>query len=129
MPLVTAIYTSILTLLILALGYWVTRVRHNERVGLGLGGSELLEKAVRIHGNAVENVPLAMLLLLLLEMGGYAPWIVHACGASIVVARLLHVSGIIKSKGVSFGRFWGTAITWAAMGVMAILNVITHFRG
>lgn len=129
MPLISALYTSVLTVLILALGYWVTRVRHSERVGLGLGESKPLEKAVRIHGNAVENVPLAMLLLLLVEMSGYAPWVIHALGASVVVARLLHISGIMKSRGVSFGRFWGMALTWTAMGVMATLNVIAHFRG
>jgi len=126
MALVTGIYASVLALWILGLGFWVTRVRHSEKISLGTGASEAMERSVRIHANAVENVPLAMLLLLFAELAGTSAPIVHAIGGAVVLGRLLHFVGLRRSRGVSFGRWWGTAITWTAMASAAVLTLLAH---
>ena len=47
-------------------------------------------------------------------------WIHGLCGA-LVLGRLIHALGLSKNPGVSFGRFYGTGLTWGAMCMAAAL--------
>ncbi|MDP2323808.1 MAG: MAPEG family protein, partial [Gammaproteobacteria bacterium] len=67
---ITAIYASVLAILYIVLSSRVARRRMKFQVGLGVGESRELERAVRIHGNFAEYVPLALLLLVVYEIGG-----------------------------------------------------------
>jgi uncharacterized protein len=60
---VTAIYTSVLALLILALAINVTRHRAKLKVGLGDGGNPQMLRMIRLHANAVEYAPIGLLLM------------------------------------------------------------------
>ena len=127
MPLISPIYASLLGLLIIALGYYVTTVRHSEKVGLGYGNSDKMQQAVRVHANTVENAVLGMVLLLMLELQGAKGYWLHGTGAVLLGARLLYVKGLLGSKGVSFGRYWGTALSWASITTMAVVNLALAF--
>ncbi len=50
------------------------------RVGYGDGGFSELQVAIRVHGNAVEYVPIGLILLLFMEMNGALTRMVHVCG-------------------------------------------------
>jgi uncharacterized membrane protein YecN with MAPEG domain len=76
---------------------------------------------MRVHGNAVENVLIGLLLLLVLELLAIAPLWLHVLGASLVLGRLLHAWGVSRSAGKSFGRLWGMVLTWLAIIVMAVI--------
>ena len=56
---ITALYASLLTLLILHLLINVTKKRRQHKVSLGDGGPRdiALQRAIRTHGNAVETIP------------------------------------------------------------------------
>jgi uncharacterized membrane protein YecN with MAPEG domain len=121
MPVVTSIYAAFATLLVIALALLVVDQRRRSRIGLGDGGDRQLQQRMRVHANAVENLPLALLLLLLLELHGTpAPWL-HAFGAALIGARVLHAWGFLRRSGGSFGRFVGTLATWLLMLAMAVL--------
>lgn len=49
--------------------------------------------AMRRHANFVECVPLALILIALLEMNGVAGGAIHGLGAGLVLARLSHAFG------------------------------------
>lgn len=89
----TALYASLLAILYVVLSYRVAQRRMRFQVGLGTGQNTELERAVRIHGNFAEYVPLALLLLAFFEAGGGAVWAVHAAGAGLLIARVLHAMG------------------------------------
>jgi len=127
-PLTTGLYAAISLLLVLVLAYRVVRVRLASRTGLGAGGSVVLEQRIRAHGNAVEYLPMGLLGLLLLELTGHAAWLVHALGATLVLARMLHAWGLSVSAGTSPGRFLGTVLTWLVFVAMAVLMVWRFFR-
>jgi len=94
---------------------------------LGIGTEPAMERAVRVHANFVEYVPLTLLLLLLAELAAAPAGLLHACGATLVVCRVLHAYGLSQTSGRSFGRFWGTAGTWAvilALSVTLLLRLI-----
>ena len=68
---VTALYAGLLVAALLFLTYRVILHRRGRRVDLGDGGDRLLQRYLRGHGNFAEYVPLGLLLLLLLEQGGW----------------------------------------------------------
>ena len=121
---ITAIYASILTILFVVLSYRVAQRRMRFQVGLGVGQNPELERAIRIHGNFAEYVPLALLLLAFFESGGGPTWTMHAAGAGLVVARLLHVIGLTGSSGRSKGRFVGVTLTWVLLLALAVGNLM-----
>lgn len=124
---ITMLYAGLCTLLILALAGRVIAGRWRHKVGLGDGGNSELSRLVRAHANAVEYVPLALILLGGMELNGYDDWLVHAFGATLFASRLLHAWGLATSAGTSPGRFLGTVLTlllMVAMSVMAILGFV-----
>ena len=78
---ITAVYASLLAILYIVLSYRVAQRRMRFQVGLGTGQNTELERAVRIHGNFAEYVPIALLLLAFLETGGGPAWAVHVAGS------------------------------------------------
>ena len=124
---VTAVFACILTLLILMLAYRVVVYRRRYRVGYGEGKKDHLKQAISAHSNAIENIPLAILLMALLEYAE-VPFILLVIVACLfVLARFIHAYGLSHSIGVSFGRTYGTMLSWFLLGFMAILNVIYSF--
>ena len=121
MPQITALYAALLGLLVLLLGLRVVHGRWTRRIGLGDGGDAELTRRIRVHGNFVENVPLAVVLLLLLELTGVAPAWLHGFGIALVAGRVLHAFGLSRHAGTSFGRLSGTLLTWVAIAAMSVL--------
>lgn len=116
---ITGLYGACIAVLAVVLAARVVILRRQLRVGVGDGGNRILSLAIRAHANLVEHAPLALLLLLLLEAAGESPWMLHAIGMLLLGGRLLHAWGLSRHAGVSFGRFYGTALTWAALLVAA----------
>lgn len=120
---VTPLYAGLLALLLMLLSLQVVKARRAARVGLGTGDDPQLERAVRVHGNFVEYVPLALVLLLLAELNGAWPWLLHLLGLMLLSGRLLHAWGLSRSQGTSFGRYWGTLLTWLMILLCGLLNL------
>lgn len=118
---ITGIYAALATLLMLVLVWRVVDRRRVQRVGIGAGGDAELAQRIRVHGNAVEYVPLALLLLLLLELNQTQPVLLHVFGIVLILSRIAHALGLSRSAGTSIGRFAGTLGTWLVMLVMALL--------
>ncbi len=118
---VSALYGGLCALLLLLLAGLVVNQRHALKVGLGDGGHEALARAMRVQANFVEYVPLALVLMLLLEINGIpAKWL-HMAGVVLIGSRLLHAWGFSHSSGTSFGRMVGTIGTFGVLFVLAVL--------
>ena len=125
---VSPIYASILVGLIVFLAYRVTTFRRSEGIALGDDkGSKAMRSAVRAHANAVENIPAALVLLVILELNHLNPIVTHAFGIVLVLSRFAHAWGLSKKNGPSKGRFYGTVFTWLCMIVMVIVNLVIMF--
>jgi hypothetical protein len=120
---ITALWTGLLGLLMLGLAMRVVRARVTEKVIFGDGGSAVLLQRIRVHGNFVEYVPMGIVLLLVLELNGARPLVLHSLGAGLFVARLLHAFGLSTSTGTTPGRFIGTILTWLVLLVGCALVV------
>jgi uncharacterized membrane protein YecN with MAPEG domain len=120
---VTTFYASLLGLLLIALSLQVSKNRRKAKVSLGLGEDIGLERASRAHGNFIEYVPIALILLMMLEIEINKMWLLHILGAMLLVGRLLHAWGLNQRKSVNRGRWWGTALTWLMILATSLLNL------
>ncbi|MGB1560605.1 MAG: MAPEG family protein [Sinimarinibacterium flocculans] len=119
---ITPLYAGLLAILFLALSLRVVQKRSN--VSLGDGGDPELLRRIRGHGNFTEYVPLILLMMAMLEVGGATPaWLLHLLGATLVVARVLHGIALSYTAKWKFGRFYGTLVTFILLLVLALLCV------
>ena len=117
---ITGLYAALCALLILALSYRIVALRRRLKVGIGDGGDAGLARAIRAQANAIEYIPLLLVMLLVAENNGAGEVFLHAAGAGLVLARVLHAVGLSGSAGTSVGRFWGTLGTWILLLVLAL---------
>ncbi|HET9817647.1 MAG TPA: MAPEG family protein [Rhodanobacteraceae bacterium] len=122
--LIAGFYVALGALLILALAARVMWLRNTRRVGLGSGGDADLGRAIRVHANAVEYLPIALLLLVLLAIEQTRPGLLHLFGIVLIVGRILHAVGLSSASGRSFGRLAGIGLTVLVTLAMAILLIV-----
>ena len=120
---ITMLYAGLCTILVVVLGLRVVLFRFRHRIGIGDGGDATLQRRVRVHANAIENLPLALLLLGGMELNGYPQQLVHGFGATLFISRVAHAWGLSHSSGTSKGRFLGTLFTWLLMLAMAAFAI------
>jgi len=97
--------------------------RKKFRVGYGDSEKEPLKMAISAHSNAVENIPLALVMMLLLELNSANSALLITFGGVLLFARIIHAKGLSQSVGVSFGRTYGTMISWISVIAMAVFNL------
>lgn len=120
---ITLLYAGLCTILVIFLAVRVVLWRRSHKIGLGHGGDRELQKRMRAHANAVENVPLALILLGGMELNGYNMAVIHGFGSVLVLSRMAHAWGLSHSGGTSKGRFLGSAFTWTLMLAMAVFAI------
>ncbi|KQP29876.1 glutathione S-transferase [Methylobacterium sp. Leaf104] len=122
-PASTAFYGAVLALLYVGLSAWVMAGRVSADVLHGDGGNAGLEKRIRAQGNFGEYVPLALLLIGLLEAGGGGPTLVRSLLIGLVIARVLHPFGMFAPKNAPSQfvcRGGGILATFAVIAVAAV---------
>lgn len=122
-PKITLLFASLHVLLMLILAVRVVRYRRAQKIGLGDGGDKLLARRMRVHANFIEYVPIALIMLALLELSGLSASWLWALGGTLLLGRILHATGFSRHSGYSFGRFWGTLLTWGVLTMMAIVGL------
>ncbi len=90
----TALYAALLGIIVLTLQALVGRQRLRSEVSLYDGGDKELAVAIRRHANFTEHVPLALILLVIIELNGAPRSLIHTLGVALVVARIVHPFGL-----------------------------------
>lgn len=120
---ITGLYASICGLMLVFMAIRVSYTRGKERVDLGDDGKDAMLRAIRIHGNAAEYIPISLILLFLLELQGRPHWFLHVCGITLVISRLLHMQGLMTSSKLTPGRLAGAGLAWALIVIMSLDNM------
>lgn len=124
---ITAFYGGLIAFVYLYLSILVIRGRRKHKVGLGDGGDRHFEQLIRAHANYSEYVPITLILLLNAEINnGHAGWL-HAAGILILFGRILHAYGLRHHYGASWQRVSGTLMTFAAIVVTAVINLLIFY--
>jgi uncharacterized membrane protein YecN with MAPEG domain len=120
---ITALYAGILALIVVALGINVTVHRVKLKVSLGDGGNAEMLRMIRLHGNAVEYIPLALVLMLAYEINGGWHTALHVIGVALVAGRLIQTWAMWSTEVAGPGRGTGQTLTWLSVAALAVLNL------
>lgn len=123
MLLVTSIIASALTIIFIKLSFAVISLRRQNKISLGSGGNDELERAIRAQGNFSEYVPIALILIGCLEINGAPWWLVALSGVSLIIGRLLHAIGISERQPSFKKRVLGMKFTFNTLILLIVMNV------
>lgn len=110
---ITALYAALSGFLIIALAANVVRFRLSKHVSLGDGGHKDGNRAIRAHGNTIEYIPLALILMALLEINGGGSTSLHIYGILLVGGRIIYSYGmLIPRSSANLARQLGVVTSW-----------------
>jgi uncharacterized membrane protein YecN with MAPEG domain len=125
----TAIIASALTIIFIKLSFAVIGLRRKNRVGLGSGGHEDLERAIRAQGNFAEYAPFGIILIACLELNGAPWWLVALLGITLIMGRVIHAKGMQVPPPDFSKRVLGMKLTFITLIVLAALNLALSLYG
>lgn len=108
---VTSLYAALFTLLVIVLANVISARRGKAGISILHGDDMGLALWIRRHGNLVENLPLALILMGLCEASGLPPLWLHAVGIVLILARLAHLLGLNTNNPAAPLRIIGGAGT------------------
>ena len=118
----TLLFAGLCALLQCALTVLVIVRRVQTKVPLMDGGDNPLLRRMRAHGNFTETVPLALMLLALLELRGLPPAWLWALGLCLLLGRALHAASLLTT-GALWSRLVGMVLTLAVLSVGGVLCI------
>ena len=71
--------------------------------------------AVRCFGNFAEYVPLALVLIAVLELNGGSATALHTLGVALVAGRAIHPFGLDAEKPITVGGVVGQSLIWGVV--------------
>lgn len=119
------VYAALLALLFVLLSIRTIRTRHRQGVALGHGDDPAMLRAMRVHANFAEYVPLALLLIYFVESTHHTPWLIHLLGAALLCGRLSHAFGMSRTPENFRYRVVGMGLTFTVILVSAAHILIT----
>ncbi len=99
---ITPIYIAILGLLFLPITIRVSLYRIKSRISLGTGDDPEMVRRMRGQANFIETVPMALFLLIVMEVLGASNTWLHALGLTLVLARIAHYLRLTEMAPLAF---------------------------
>ena len=123
-PHLSLLFAGLLGLTQCALTMLVIGRRVQAQIILGDGGDEPLLRRISAQANFSETVPIALLLMLLLELRGLHAGLLLGLGCTLLLGRWLHAAGLLSPRA-KWARVAGMAMTVAVISVQAVMCVWT----
>jgi uncharacterized membrane protein YecN with MAPEG domain len=91
MLLITSVIAAALTIIFVKLSFAVIGLRRKNQIGLGSGGIDDLERAIRAQGNFAEYVPFGIILIACLELSS------NLHSAELSLKGLYHLDKVMRT--------------------------------
>jgi uncharacterized membrane protein YecN with MAPEG domain len=106
----------------------VSRLRRGYKISVGDGGNEALLRRIRSHGNYIENMPIVLILLGLVELAGGDARILWGAAILFILSRILHAFGMDQTPPSRLRMFgmMGSTLALVILAVYAIVLVYMH---
>lgn len=121
MPTTTLLYASLLGLVMIVISVRVMLRRRAQQISLGDGGDAELLARSRAFANFAEYVPMALILMGLIELSGGSGAVLHVMGALFTFCRVAHAASMTPGQMTAqqrLGRQMGMAGTWLILMVL-----------
>ena len=120
---ITGLYAALLAVIVTTLSFQVGFARLRSGVSILHGEDMQLAERIRRHANFCEAVPIALVLMAIIELDGASAGLVHGLGSVLVVSRIVHPFGLRHDDMKRMQRFIGAngtlGVTLVAAGVAA----------
>lgn len=113
-------YAALLGLMYVFLSMRIIRLRQGLSVALGDAGDLQLQRAIRVHANFSEYVPLGLLLIFLVEGRGASALLLNILGLALLLGRLCHAYGVSQVQENLRFRVSGMVMTFLTLLVCAL---------
>jgi uncharacterized membrane protein YecN with MAPEG domain len=124
MPLVTTLIIAVaLSVVNLWLSIRTGQARRAAKVSVGDGDNPLLIARMRAHANFIEYVPMALILMALIETFGGKDQLLWLLGIALVIGRVLHPFGMERPSPNPF-RILGILLTYLVSIALIVWAVI-----
>jgi len=121
-------YAALFAIFFVALSVRTVRLRRSLRIAIGDSGNERMLRAMRVHANFAEYVPLSLLLIFLVEAQGASSLLVHGLCFCLLVGRLSHAFGVSQTRENYKYRVAGMTLTFVTLGTAAAYLLVDYLR-
>ncbi len=131
---ITALYASIMMIFALALSFKAGGFRGKSGISVMYGEPTNMDLAqrVRVHQNFLEYVPMAIILMGIIEINGGNSTFLHVFGVVLIISRIAHAIGLKHDNMGHPGRVigaGGTALISMAAALYALWMVVGPMLG
>jgi uncharacterized protein len=124
----TALYAALLVPIFILLSVRVIRTRRGRKIAIGDGQDQQMLRAMRVHANFAEYVPMSLLMMALAESTDVHAWLLHGTGIALIIARLSHAFGVSQTPENFKFRVTGMALTFTVLGMLAVACLWQQLR-
>ncbi len=114
------IYAAICFFIVTWLANAIGALRRKHRIAIGHGGNKHLERAMRGQANAVENMPIFLIGLLIAALMGAPSWVIHLLGLVFSIGRIMHAYYFVQEDAPIRLRFVGFGVALLASIVLFV---------
>ena len=131
---ITALYAGIMMIFALVLSFYAGSFRGKSGISVLFGEPANMELAerIRIHQNFLEYVPMAIILMGIIEINGGNTTFLHVFGVVLIISRIAHAVGLKHDNMGHPGRVigaGGTALISIAAALYALWMVVGPMLG
>jgi uncharacterized membrane protein YecN with MAPEG domain len=110
-----------------AINVWLSlrigMVRNAKKISVGDGGDEGLIRRMRAQANFIENAPIVLILIVVIEAARPGSYALAGVAGAFALARIAHGLGM-DGGPLRFGRMIGTLVTMLTLLGLAIWAAI-----
>jgi len=108
---ITPLYAAIIALIFVGLSFRTLLLRRRLGIAIGTGKNPQLTRAMRVHSNFAEYVPISLILIFFLEQTTNSIAWVHVLCLCLILGRLSHAYGVSQVKEDYRFRVFGMILT------------------
>lgn len=123
---VTGLAAALCGLLLLLLALRISQLRLRHKVSLGDKGIPELLRAIRVHGNTVEHVPVFLIQCACYELAAGRDALLTGCVVLFLLARVVFAWGLSRSS-LSLARRAGASLTYVVELVLPVALLVQFF--
>jgi len=118
---ITSLYVLPLIPIFILLFFRVSSRRTDLKASIGHADDAALHERIRHHGNFVEWVPFALILMLLAEANGGNSVAIHTAGGFLVLGRVFHPLGLRADNPTHPLRIAGNSLNLLSVVILAVV--------
>ena len=122
---IVGLYAGLNTLILLWIAVSTGRLRAKYNISIGDGGNLHMIRIMRGHANAMENVPMAIILMIIMGALGAPFYVLHAFGITLTIGRVCHAMHFVKEEAPGWQRTVGASLSILALALGA-MGVVGH---